>query len=583
MSTVSVTNNASINHALIIDDDGDYRKLMAIKLSRSFPGITINEIDPLQDPMPDQNFNWENIDFIILDYNLGIDYTGLDWFKKFNPEDLPATMLLTAKGSEELAVKAIKIGMDDYIVKEHFDNERLTESIIECVSRKNHEKQKRVTLSRQRVVFNKHNFIHRLRLITNEKDTNNHLIMINPVAYQQIGQERGLYYQDSYIRYVADCIYEELSEENIAFNIFIYREEYIAVLIEAASCQKYLDRIYSRLTDEHFPIGVKKYKCSINVGVISPRNLEASELNKSDFELLSIAMVLCNTARSDAEKEIYDYGDVDLGSIVPTTGPASQGLHTFDLEKAIEDGRVSANYQPWVYILSDDEANLKDIYDVRIEFIDTRGNIITQNILVKLLDGAFARRIVDKWVFRNTVNKLMEFPERDDKENNVKLAVKITLSSLADPEFINWLKELLAEVEMPKGRLLIEIDATQLAREPQHFKALINEIGAKYDVKWILSGIIEIDKYYQARELQLFDFVKLNISKLTYGTPRGPLKELVQKIRNDGAKVVAVNVADAEMLALASEFNVDYMHGYLIGKPNTDVISDSDGDLYCVI
>jgi hypothetical protein len=37
------------------------------------------------------------------------------------------------------------------------------------------------------------------------------------------------------------------------------------------------------------------------------------------------------------------------------------------------------------------------------------------------------------------------------------------------------------------------------------------------------------------------------------------------------------------MLAMATEFNVDYMHGYLIGRPNTDIIADSAGDLHCVI
>ncbi len=57
----------------------------------------------------------------------------------------------------------------------------------------------------------------------------------------------------------------------------------------------------------------------------------------------------------------------------------------------------------------------------------------------------------------------------------------------------------------------------------------------------------------------------------------------MKKIKYDGASIVAVNVADAETLTFATEFRVDYVHGYLIGKPYIDVISDSDGDLYCVI
>ncbi|HEY7840543.1 MAG TPA: EAL domain-containing protein [Gammaproteobacteria bacterium] len=572
-----------IRRALIIDDDEDYRKLLGIKLGRAFPHLIINEIDPLQTPLPDAEFNWDNIDFIILDYNLGIDITGLDWFRKFKSEELPATILLTARGSEELAVTAMKIGIDDYIVKEHFENEQLTNSIIECVGRKRRDKERRFTLSRQSVVFNKPNFIHRLQMISKGRDANHHLLMINPVAYPQIGQERGLHYQDSYIRHVADCVFEQLSPHRISFNIFIYREEYIALLIEASSYTKYLDEIRARLKREKFTIGLKEYSCSVNVGVISPQSLEASELDKSDFELLSIAMVLCNTAKSDDGREICNYGEIDVGEVTSPGVDPAQKLQAFDLESAIADGRVTANYQPWIYVKSDDAGALKSIYDVRIEFLDTRGNAISQNALVKLLDSAYARRVVDKWVLRNTLRRLRELMERDEKGVQIRLAVKISLSSIADQEFVNWMKDLLRESEIPAGSLLIEFDAGQFIRDPQAYRVLINEICEESGIKTVLSGITEIDRYYEVRKLQQFDFVKLNVSKLVFGMPRGPLRSLIQRIRDEGSRIVAVYVADAEMLAMATEFNVDYMHGYLIGRPNTDIIADSAGDLHCVI
>ena len=59
--------------------------------------------------------------------------------------------------------------------------------------------------------------------------------------------------------------------------------------------------------------------------------------------------------------------------------------------------------------------------------------------------------------------------------------------------------------------------------------------------------------------------------------------ELIKEIKKNGAEIIAINVADAESLTFVTEFEVDYIHGYLIGKPYNDVISDSDGDLICVI
>ena len=94
-----------MNEAMIIDDDEDYRNLLVRKLCRSYPRINIHEVDPLTMALPDEKYPWDELDFIILDYQLGIDYTGLDWFKRFKPENMPATILLTARGSEEIAVR----------------------------------------------------------------------------------------------------------------------------------------------------------------------------------------------------------------------------------------------------------------------------------------------------------------------------------------------------------------------------------------------------------------------------------------------------------------------------------------------
>jgi EAL domain-containing protein (putative c-di-GMP-specific phosphodiesterase class I)/DNA-binding response OmpR family regulator len=575
--------NAEIKQILIIDDDEDYRNLIVRKLSRTFQDIKIEEIDPLKNDMPDENYYWDDIDLIVLDYNLGLEYTGLDWFKNFKLEEMPATVLMTAQGSEELAVQAMKIGIDDYIVKEHFDDKKLAKSINECVYNKKQEKIKLLTLKNQSIVFNKYNFIRRLKLITNEKDTKNHLLLINPVAYKEIGNEKGINYQDRYVNFVADCIYSYISSENLNSNIFTFREEYIAIILEADSYEKHLTEIIEKLGKEKYLIELKKYPCFVNVGVISPKHLEESEFNKSDFELLSIALELCNSAKLDKEKNIYNYGEIKIKDTVVDEKQDSQIIRLFDIEKAVIDGRISANYQPWVYILSDDKSKIKDIYDVRIELLDIYGDKIPQKKLLKVLGDTFAKRIVDKWVLNRVANQIIEFNRQKDKINNIKLAIKITLSSIGDPKFLAWLKGLFEDANIPKGCLFFEIEASQLVRDPEQCKSLMQTIGVKYDIKFILSGLNEVDTYYTIREIQIFDFVKLDIKKLIYGVPRNPLDDLVRKIKDDGASIVAVNVADAETLTFATEFRIDYVHGYLIGKPYIDVISDSDGDLYCVI
>ena len=577
--------NAEMNQIIIIDDDVDYRNLLSRKLHRFFPDKSFYEFDPKKNSLPEQNYNWDSIELIILDFDFGLNYTGLDWFKIFIPEEMPATILMTAHGSEEIAIKAIKMGIDDYIVKGHFNDDELKQAIIACISSKKEKREKLFKLKNKTTVFEKSAFLNKLQLITDKKDIKNNLILINPVACQLIGENSGIQYQDSYIKYVTDHVFDYLNQNNISMNIFIYREEYIAIIFKTDNCEKNVNDICESLENEKFTIGLKKYPCSVNVGVISPRHFEESEFNKNDYELLSTALFLCKSAKNDDEKNVYHYGDINVKEV--ETDDGSQQViklrQEFDIERAIEDGRISANYQPWVYILSDDKANIKDIYDVRVEFVDTRGNKILQQKLYKILDNIFSKRIVDRWVLKHSVILLTDLANKYNGELNLKLTVKITLSSIVDQEFVAWAKELLINSKLPRGCLYFEIEAQQFQRDTEPCIKFIEEFSHDFDIKFILSAIPRVDIYYQIRELHTFDYVKLNIKNLTIGVPREPVKQLIGKIKKDGAKIVAVNIADAETLAFATEFEVDYVHGYLVGKPYIDVISDSDGDLYCVI
>ncbi len=410
------------------------------------------------------------------------------------------------------------------------------------------------------------------------------MLLINPVSYQDIGQQQGINHQDSYINFIADSIFTYLDSKDISHNIFIYREEYIAIIFEANSYKRHLNFICKLCRNLEFEIGQINYSCDVKVGIISPKSLEVQELEKSDFELMSIAMVLCNSVKSGEENQVCSYGDIKIEQ-QESTGEEqdySSSLQLFNIENAIEEGRVSANYQPWVYIRSEEKADVKEIYDVRVELIDTRGNTVSQNLLLKLLDDAYAKRIVDKWVLRNVGNTIKELYSKN-KDNTIKLAAKITLSSINDQAFIPWLRELLTEIDLPNDYLLIEIDATQLIRNPDAYQLLFNTVAVEFNIKFILSGIHNIGAYYDARIIHSFDYVKLNINQVLETDSRSSVQQLINEIRRDNVNVVAVNVSDAEMLALATEFDVDYMHGYLIGKPILDVLSDTHGDLYCVI
>jgi len=71
----------------------------------------------------------ENFDLLISDYRLP-DMTGIELVKELKKKHVKTPIILvTSKGSENVAVEAMKLGAQDYIVKEDLASKRLIDSI----------------------------------------------------------------------------------------------------------------------------------------------------------------------------------------------------------------------------------------------------------------------------------------------------------------------------------------------------------------------------------------------------------------------------------------------------------------------
>ncbi len=75
--------DSNLEKILIIDDNSDYRKLINTFISKLLPGTEVIELDPVFEGVPDDSYNWSDIDVLLLDYHLSIvGTTGLDVLHK---------------------------------------------------------------------------------------------------------------------------------------------------------------------------------------------------------------------------------------------------------------------------------------------------------------------------------------------------------------------------------------------------------------------------------------------------------------------------------------------------------------------
>jgi signal transduction histidine kinase/HPt (histidine-containing phosphotransfer) domain-containing protein len=121
---------------LIVDDDETDRRLYGWLLARQAPGAF--EIEQARDGAEGITALRErNFDCLLLDFSLP-DLTGLEFLVEAIVDgELPcAVVLITGHGNEAIAVEAMKLGVQDYLVKDHVNEGRLWRAIVRAVSQR---------------------------------------------------------------------------------------------------------------------------------------------------------------------------------------------------------------------------------------------------------------------------------------------------------------------------------------------------------------------------------------------------------------------------------------------------------------
>jgi len=125
---------AALLRFLLLDDNLDDRLLARRELERHFPGCATTEVG--------ERGGFERVaatgfpfDLVITDYQMRWT-TGLDVLKVIKAHDpqLPVIMF-TATGTQEIAVEAMKHGLDDYVIKSPRHYARLPVAVHTCLDR----------------------------------------------------------------------------------------------------------------------------------------------------------------------------------------------------------------------------------------------------------------------------------------------------------------------------------------------------------------------------------------------------------------------------------------------------------------
>jgi two-component system, cell cycle sensor histidine kinase and response regulator CckA len=174
-----IPNRARLRRFLLIDDNPDDRALIRRELRRNFPSAVVEEVS---DSEQLQRALRESFDLVITDYQLGWTngLTVLRELKKHHPET--PVIMFTGTGSEELAVEAMKSGLNDYVLKSSRHYLRLATAVCTLLDKVESERRAARLETRLQSLLN------RLEVGVFRAGPTGEVIEANPAFYRIIGE-----------------------------------------------------------------------------------------------------------------------------------------------------------------------------------------------------------------------------------------------------------------------------------------------------------------------------------------------------------------------------------------------------------
>lgn len=244
------------------------------------------------------------------------------------------------------------------------------------------------------------------------------------------------------------------------------------------------------------------------------------------------------------------------------------------LESAIENDGFELFYQPIVSLHGEEQ----EMYDVMLRLKDEGGEPILAEQFIQYANKLGWMESIDKWVIDKALKSLASHRESHAK---TRFFIRLSKQTLARPEIVDWLQELLNKYNLNGHAVIFEISETAALENLENAKVMISklrDIGCEFALQHFGSGL------EFSRSLNEFDvdYLKINGSFVENMTKdeenQAAVKSIIEMSKKAGKKSIADFVSDANSLALLWRLGVDYAQGYYIHSPSNKLNYNFEDD-----
>ena len=451
------------------------------------------------------------------------------------------------------------------------DGEPCTQILIRVNSGANSELEKKIRiLSREDMLtglWNRQYFMHLLEEQIRSGTAGKRqqaLVYVTLDNFKVIREEAGIATSDLVLCDIANLLERQRGEHDLLarfgdYSFAMLKQDRDMEHIQSA-CEALLKEIAAHLSE----IEGQAFTMTASIGICEIRP------NRHDAQkTISYADMACEVARTSGGNQIHTHSNVVEESI---GADMDQNADLF-VRETIDNERFYLVFQPIVCLKGERSGR----YEVLLRIVDAQGHVILPGQFLSIAERTGFATEVDRWVIDHTLRMHAEHPG----SNQTIFYIKLTGSSMVDPDFPEWVSDRLHEYELDSAGIVFEI-SEQLAAG--NLKQAIDFVSSVHSI----NCRVALEHFGLANKLQLLKHVRPDIVKIdgslisTMSSDKDnqdKVRSIIEACGENGTVCIAECVDNAGILALLWQTGVDCIQGYFVQEPARELDYEFENEI----
>lgn len=413
-------------------------------------------------------------------------------------------------------------------------------------------------------LLNKHNFNILLKQeferVNREHETSA-LLFIDLDQFKYINDTLGHAAGDRLLTQIADMLKHRMREDDVIARFGGDEFTVIARSVSETDAESIADSLVQSMQEFVFVEGNQSLNIYCSIGVVM--------INSKEFsveEIFSQADIACFQAKSKGRNRYHMFDAREREEIrkVVDMGWSKK------IKEAIQYDSFELHYQPIVSLKNEDH----EYYEVLLRLNQHGDELLYPNAFLPAADRLGVAVDVDYWVIRNAFKKMAEL---EKQQRHVRFAINLSGRVFEAPDLVDRILGFADDYAIDPAGIVFEITEQTAVRQIEHAKQRIIELN-KLGYRFALDDFgVGFSSFNYLKHLPV-DYLKLDggfIENMANDpVDQAMVQSMIQIAGTLGKKTVAEYVLDAVSLNLLQRFGIDYVQGFYLGKPMSDIGPD---------